>query len=97
MKINTTPRFLVSDPTLLREFRNIATQINMLAEGRIEASHNAATAAPTTGAHKHGDFVRNSSPGELGTADTKYVIEGWLCVASGEPGAWVEKRFLTGA
>lgn len=96
MKINPIPRFVINDPTLQREMRNIATQINNLAEGRIEAIHNAATAAPTSGKHIPGDFIKNSAPAELGAAGSKYVIEGWMCIAAGDPGTWTEKRFLTG-
>lgn len=96
MRINPIPRFVIGDPTLQREFRLLATQINLLTEGRIEAIHNAATAAPTSGTHMQGDFVRNSAPSEMGAAGSKYVIEGWACVASGTPGTWVQKRFLTG-
>lgn len=77
-------------------FRDIEKQVNGLSEGRVEAVHNAYTAAPTTGKHRRGDFVRNSEPSELGSASSKYVIEGWICTSSGEPGTWLEKRVLTG-
>lgn len=96
MKLNTTPRVGVTDPVLQRELREHATQVNLLAEGRLVAAHNASTAAPTGGTYQVGDYVRNSAPAELGSAGSKYVIEGWLCVASGTPGTWVQKRFLTG-
>jgi hypothetical protein len=82
--------------TLTRVLTDIATQLNNLAEGRIAAATNADTAAPTTGEHQRGDYVRNSAPAELGTAGAKYVIEGWICVAAGTPGTWVAKRCLTG-
>lgn len=77
-------------------FRDIEKQVNRLTEGRVEAVHNAYTAAPTSGKHKQGDFLRNSSPSELGSASSKYVITGWLCTVSGEPGTWLECRSLTG-
>lgn len=96
MKLNTTPRVGVNDPVLQREIREHAAQVNLLSEGRIAAAYNASTAAPAVGAHLRGDYLRNSEPSELGTAGSKYVIEGWLCVVSGEPGTWVQKRFLTG-
>lgn len=96
MKLNTTPRVGVSDPVLQRELREHATQVNLLAEGRLVAAHNARTAAPSSGAYQAGDYTRNSAPAELGSTGAKYVIEGWLCVASGTPGTWVQKRFLTG-
>lgn len=77
-------------------FRQANQQINQLTEGRIEAITNAYTAAPTTGEYKQGDFVRNNAPTELGSGGSKYVIYGFICVASGIPGTWVEARFLTG-
>jgi hypothetical protein len=77
-------------------FRDIETQVNRLTEGRISAVHNAYTAAPTTGKHSLGDFVRNSQPAEAGGAGSMYVITGWICTVSGEPGTWLECRSLTG-
>lgn len=77
-------------------FRDIETQVNRFTEGRIEAVHNAYTAAPTTGNHTVGDFLRNSAPAEAGAASSKYVITGWVCTASGTPGTWLECRSLTG-
>jgi hypothetical protein len=79
-----------------RELREHATQVNLLSEGRIVASYNALTSTPTAGTNMQGDFVKNSAPSELGTAGSKYVVEGWVCVVSGSPGTWVQKRFLTG-
>ena len=76
--------------------RQIALQLNNLSEGRLNAVNNAMTAAPTDGQYYQGDFVRNSEPEELGSAASKYVILGWVCVASGEPGTWKECRVLTG-
>ncbi len=95
-RLNTTPRVGVNDPILQRELREHATQVNNLTEGRISAVTNATTAAPTTGPNQQGDFVRNSAPAELGSASSKYVIFGWVCVASGTPGTFVQCRFLTG-
>lgn len=76
--------------------RDIEIKVNGLAEGRITATHNAQTAAPTTGAHAAGDFVRNSAPAVAGAPGSQYVIFGWLCTVSGEPGTWVQCRTLTG-
>lgn len=95
-KLNTTPRVGTSDPVLQRELREHATQVNLLSEGRIVAAYNALTSVPTAGTNMQGDFVKNATPSELGTAGSKYVIEGWTCVVSGTPGTWVQKRFLTG-
>lgn len=74
----------------------VARQLNLLSEGRIEAVTNAGTAAPTTGTHFAGDWVRNSAPAEAGSASSKYVISGWICTVSGTPGTWLEQRTLTG-
>ena len=71
-------------------------QLNALTEGRVAAVHNAATAAPTTGDWYQGDFIRNAEPDELGSGGSKYVVLGWVCVASGTPGTWHECRALTG-
>lgn len=96
MKTNTTPRVGVNDPILQRELREHATQINLLSEGRIAGSYTALTAAPTTGDWMQGDKVANSAPTELGTAGSKYFVDGWTCVVSGTPGTWVQRRCLTG-
>jgi hypothetical protein len=96
VKTNTTPRVGTSDPVMQRELREHATQINLLSEGRIAGSYTALTSAPASGDWMQGDTVKNSAPSELGTAGSKYVIEGWTCVVSGTPGTWVQKRFLTG-
>lgn len=78
---------------LLRELENL---LNSLAEERINAHYGARTSAPTTGFWKQGDFVRNSSPAEAGSGGSKYVVFGWICTASGEPGTWLPARVLTG-
>ena len=96
MKLNTTPRVALDDPLLTRELREHASQVNLLTEGRISAAHNASTAPPPAGSFQAGDYIRNSSPVELGGSGSKYVIEGWMCVSPGTPGTWVQKRFLTG-
>ncbi len=74
----------------------IKLQLNQLTEGNITAVTNAYTAAPTTGKYSQGDFVKNSQPTELGSGGSMYIIHGWQCVSSGEPGTWKECRFLTG-
>lgn len=96
MKVNTSPRVAIKDPDLQRELREHAQQINALSEGRISGNYNAATAAPTTGMYQQGDFVKNLTPTELGTTPNKYVVFGWQCVVGGEPGTFVQCRFLTG-
>lgn len=52
--------------------------------------------APKTGTWPTGATVANASVSELGSAGSKYVITGWVCVAGGTPGTWVETRALTG-
>lgn len=95
MKVSTTLRANV-DAELARILRDMARQINSLSEGSIAARYNAAAAAPTTGTWAKGDTLTNSNPAELGTALSKYVVTGFLCVASGTPGTWVQTRSLTG-
>jgi hypothetical protein len=69
--------------------RDTAGQVNALSEGAIRACSNAAEAPPATGIYTAGDFVRNSAPQELGTAGSKYVVEGWTCLAA--PTTFVQK------
>lgn len=88
----TSPTFLAHLYAVLRQ---IITQLNNLSDGLITASYSD-TAAPTTGTHGAGDFVKNSSPAELGIIGEKYVITGWICTAGGTPGTWKESRTLTG-
>ena len=76
--------------------RVLCVRVNGLADGQVSAIDNARTSVPTTGTFAQGDFVRNSTPSELGTAGNKYCIEGWTCVSGGTPGTFVQKRFLTG-
>jgi hypothetical protein len=95
MKIDVISR-LKLDPDTNDLFRRIARQLNDIAEGRIQANYNATTAAPSSGTWRQGDEIKNSAPTELGSIGSKYVINGWKCVASGTPGTWVQMRFLTG-
>lgn len=95
MKVSTQPKG-ARDPGLKQELVDHAILLNLLTEGRLSATNNATTAAPTTGAHAQGDYVRNSQPTEAGTAGSKYVVLGWVCVVGGTPGTWVQCRALTG-
>lgn len=74
----------------------IMRKVNGLASGSFASVDGSSTAAPTVGAGSVGDKVWNSAPTELGTAGSKYVILGWVCVADGSPGTWVQMRSLTG-
>jgi hypothetical protein len=82
MKLNTTPR-LQGDPSLIRELREHAQQVNGLAEGRIAATYNALSSVPTAGTYAQGDFVKNSAP--TGSSPTI----GWVCTVGGTPGTFV--------
>jgi hypothetical protein len=77
-------------------FRIVCGRLNDLADGRISAIDNAATAVPTTGTFAQGDFVRNKTPSELGAGGSKYVITGWVCTVGGTPGTFLQCRVLTG-
>ncbi len=77
---------------LFDHLKKIATQLNNFTEGKVSSVTNAYTVAPTTGTYNIGDFVRNSTPAELGSGGSKYVIHGWQYLSGG----WVECRFLTG-
>jgi hypothetical protein len=95
MKLNPNPRVNV-DAETARWYREVATQVNAMAEGTQAAFYKAATSAPTTGTWAKGDFVLNSAPAELGTATAKYLVHGWRCTVSGTPGTWLQLRSLTG-
>lgn len=75
---------------------DIARQLNGITEGSMAVKHSASTAAPTTGSYSVGDFVPNSTPSELGSAGSKYIIVGWTNVTAGTPGTFVQTRALTG-
>lgn len=95
MKLTTSPN-VHDDFALGRAMRDAAIQVNLMSEGRIAGAYNALPAPPTAGEYQVGDFVRNSAPVELGAPGSKYVIFGWQNVAAGNPGTFVEMRFLTG-
>lgn len=76
--------------------RRLCAQVNALSEGRIVAKYNALTSVPTTGNYVKGDFVANSAPATAGSAGGVYIITGWICTVSGEPGTFQEARVLTG-
>jgi hypothetical protein len=94
LRVNPNPK--VRDYDVHNELADHARQLNLISEGRIFGVTNRATAIPTTGLYEQGDFIRNATPLELGVASSKYIIHGWQCVLAGEPGTWVECRYLTG-
>lgn len=99
-KVPSSPFFPAKLPELANSlgqyWRDMAAQVNASFDGRI-AAKLALDAAPTTGTWAIGDFVRNTTPAEAGSSPDKYIILGWVCVASGSPGTWKECRVLTGA
>lgn len=95
MKANSQPR-IKGDPALIRELKEHALLLNLMTDGRLAGTNNAYTAAPTTGIHAQGDFVRNSAPTEAGSGGSMYVVLGWVCETGGAPGTWLECRVLTG-
>lgn len=100
MRLPSNPHLPTDVPALVRQltrlYGDIAQQVDGVSEGRIASVTNAGTAAPTTGVWQQGDFIRNSEPVEAGSAGSMYVVQGWVCVASGEPGTWKDSRCLTG-
>ena len=96
MKLTPNPTLANVSADLMRLVGRTNQQVNAITEGRAAAVHNAATAAPTTGSWAVGDTIKNSAPAEAGTAGSKYVVTGYICVAAGTPGTWVECRSLTG-
>jgi hypothetical protein len=95
VKVSTQPKG-ARDPGLKQELVDHAILLNLLTDGRLAGTNNATAAAPTSGTHAQGDVVRNSAPTELGTAGSKYVVLGWICVVGGTPGTWLQTRTLTG-
>lgn len=80
---------------LHREIQSLRHTQHLAFEGRVSA-HYSALIPPTGGRWIAGDTIRHSAPAELGAAGAKYCLLGWLCIATGDPGTWVEMRVLTG-
>jgi hypothetical protein len=80
---------------LQREITALRHLTHLAFEGRISA-HYSALAPPTGGKWMQGDEIRNKAPVEAGAAGSMYCVVGWLCIATGDPGTWVEQRILTG-
>jgi hypothetical protein len=77
----------------------VQQQVNRLSTGGINASSSASTAPPPANSvtiYSAGDYIRNTAPTVQGSAGSQYVVKGWLCVAGGTPGTWVQDRGLTG-
>jgi hypothetical protein len=52
--------------------------------------------APANGTFNKGDEVKNINPKEQGSAGSKYIIDGWVCITEGTPGTWLQKKYFTG-
>jgi hypothetical protein len=87
---------LPASPELARVLLDLSKKLDALSGGHIEGTASKGTAAPTTGLWAQGDFYKNTTPTEQGTAGSKYVVLGWICTVSGEPGTWLQARVLTG-
>jgi hypothetical protein len=100
MRLDENPLLTTVAPEVADILRAQAVATNQVSEGKIDGVPNASTAAPTTGLYKQGDFVRNSTPVELGSVAAKYIVLGWMCTVSGvpnvSPGTFLPMRFLTG-
>ena len=79
-----------------RLFRQIETLLNSLASGNGVARYQAKATIPTTGTYAQDDIVWKTAMVEAGAGGSKYVVLGWVCVASGTPGTFREMRVLTG-
>lgn len=66
--------------------------------GRILGVPETASVAPSSGSinYKVGEYVINSTPSELGSSGSKYIIKGWTCTVSGYPSTFIQDRSLTG-
>ena len=87
-----SPGFL---PRLYEAWRDLIFKVNGLAAGDPSALDETTTTMPS-GNHAQGKFIRNSAPTELGSAGSKYVILGWICVTGGPSATFRECRTLTG-
>lgn len=79
--------------------KKVQQQINAMAGGSVSSSTAANSAPPAAGniqISAKGDTIPNNNPTELGAAGSKFVITGWICVAGGQPGTWLQCRSLTG-
>lgn len=102
MKIDENIPFIRGlEPGTQSEIRSYLNRIvrtfNQVAGGNVSGYYTSGSASPTGGTWAAGDQVRNTAPAEAGTAGSKYVITGWICVTGGTPGTWKEMRTLTGA
>lgn len=93
---STIPQLLSA---VTKYLRPVSQQMNRLSAGSINSSTTAASSPPAAGSvtlYAAGDYIRNTAPSVLGSAGSQYVIKGWICVAGGQPGTWVQDRGYTG-
>ena len=78
-------------------FTGIKTRIinNFKATYNISNKVYYSTSKPKNGSFSRGDVVLNTYLAEIG-AENKYIIYGWACVETGNPGTWKEMRVYTG-
>ena len=99
-KLNSPPQVQRDyDPgNMISILSQIDTQVNKLAEGKLDGRHYTTTSTPSSSAIPAavGDIVWNSNVSVLGGGGSQYVILGWVCRTAGTPGTWVDIRTLTG-
>lgn len=78
---------------LERYLSDIHLQLRLQSEGRAASWTTSGTTPPRAGQWAAGDTCRNTAPVVI-TDDNlgSYVVEGWLCVETGEPGTWVARK-----
>jgi len=100
MKLNSTPKVphQYERSRFIDILLGIESQVNALAEGRLQGRHYTGTETPASSAMAAAvsDIVWNSNLTVQGTVGAQYVIVGWGCTAPGTPGVWRDLRFLTG-
>jgi hypothetical protein len=71
---------------------------DLIVQGGLRTTY--ASAMPTTGSYRQGDYVRNTQPALLGTPNNRYVVKGWIRLTTGSAHVlnrdWAEDRALTG-
>lgn len=90
-----------SKPVITDIIRAICGQVNQVSEGQLAGRYNAQASVPTGGTYAVGDMVPDSNVTVRGSVApgvaASYVRLGWVCVAAGSPGTFVEMRVLTGS
>lgn len=84
---------------VVKYLKLVQQQVNRLSDGSISGCSTASTSPPaanSTSIYAQGDYIRNSAPTVLGPSGSEYVVKGWICVAGGIPGTWVQDRSYTG-